>query len=305
MSSPITDQPDTKQENGHLSDHKGSDATADSQDASTTQHSAAHSATLNGTMPPSPTANKSNGTGQHHAEPSFLSKLLHILVPCISSTAHPIEHESQPPNPRPQQDKPTSKPVDNEKAAIAQEQKSGPSKSSSPADLLKPLVVDADPRPVTPPAVGDDAEVILPPTPTTHLLPPEETEGMTSGAVQPPGSKGDSPIHDKPHTTPPHEENEESEGSYTDEDLEEPEDDEDRLILDGGAGIPIGPVSWSCIFRPITQRNPFIRMVSPNLFFLLFPLSTQDASASCSTWMKLWFTVASRLVFFCPRETIN
>ncbi|KAJ3507394.1 hypothetical protein NLJ89_g6327 [Agrocybe chaxingu] len=83
----------------------------------------------------------------------------------------------------------------------------------------------------------------LPPTPTTQLLPAEETEGMTSGAVQPPGSKGDTPIHEKPHPSPTHtvgDENE-SEGSFTeDEDLDDQEE-EDRLILNGGAGIPIGP----------------------------------------------------------------
>jgi len=57
---------------------------------------------------------------------------------------------------------------------------------------------------------------------------------MTSGSVQAPGSTG------VPET--------ESEGSFTDDDdvgkdLEdqEAEDDEERLILQGGAGIPIGP----------------------------------------------------------------
>ncbi|KAF8161011.1 HAD-like domain-containing protein [Crassisporium funariophilum] len=69
---------------------------------------------------------------------------------------------------------------------------------------------------------------------------------MTSGAVQPPGSKGDSPTHEKPHASPAHThggDGEESEDtSYTEEEeLEDPEDEEERLIFNGGAGIPIGP----------------------------------------------------------------
>ncbi|KAF8813603.1 NIF-domain-containing protein [Phlegmacium glaucopus] len=67
---------------------------------------------------------------------------------------------------------------------------------------------------------------------------------MTSGAVQPPGSKGDSPTTEKSQPSPilANGDGDESEGtSYTEEDLDEQEDDEDRLILNGGAGIPTGP----------------------------------------------------------------
>jgi RNA polymerase II subunit A small phosphatase-like protein len=76
----------------------------------------------------------------------------------------------------------------------------------------------------------------VPPSPKPQLIPQEESEGMLSGSVQAPGSTG------VPET--------ESEGSFTDDDdvgkeLEdqEAEDDEERLIMQGGAGIPIGPVS--------------------------------------------------------------
>jgi len=62
---------------------------------------------------------------------------------------------------------------------------------------------------------------------------------MTSGAVQPPGSKGDSPVHEK---HPPVLDGDESEGTSYSEDLDEVEDDEERLISNGGAGIPLGPV---------------------------------------------------------------
>ncbi|KIM31419.1 hypothetical protein M408DRAFT_259128 [Serendipita vermifera MAFF 305830] len=81
------------------------------------------------------------------------------------------------------------------------------------------------------PAAGD--ELVVPPS-EPDLLPLAETEGVTSGAVQPPGSTGV--------------EGSDSEGSVVDEDRHRPleeEDDEERLILNGGNGIPIGPVSIS------------------------------------------------------------
>jgi len=76
---------------------------------------------------------------------------------------------------------------------------------------------------------------------------------MTSGAVQPPGSTGDGVAHDhsRAHT---HDSGDESEGtSYTededvDDHLDDAEDEEDRLIMNGGAGIPIGPVSVFLVF---------------------------------------------------------
>lgn len=90
---------------------------------------------------------------------------------------------------------------------------------------------------VAPPAVdtvtpqAEDADVIVPPSPTNQVLPGDETAGLTSGAVVPPGSTG-----------PQNDESDES--SMLDEDDErrpEEEDLEERLILNGGVGIPIGP----------------------------------------------------------------
>jgi RNA polymerase II subunit A small phosphatase-like protein len=110
-----------------------------------------------------------------------------------------------------------------------------------------------------------DVNIILPSTPTKALLPISETEGMNSGAVQLRVPPEWSRLHqglmwmrcttsegtvlraeDTPHTTA---------GSFTglDESHGESEveqvgpvgdDDEDTLILNGGAGIPIGPVSF-------------------------------------------------------------
>lgn len=78
-------------------------------------------------------------------------------------------------------------------------------------------------------------EVIVPPSPTHQLLPPSETAGVTSGAVQPPGSTG-------------REEEDESQAANSDDDGEPQdgaegtvpdEDEEDAIVLRGGLGIPI------------------------------------------------------------------
>jgi len=93
-----------------------------------------------------------------------------------------------------------------------------------------PLRIDPS-RPHTP--AGNDGDVIVPPTPATpHLLPDSETGGVTSGAVQAPGSTGNE-----------HDESEHS--TISDDEPSKPyteEDEEERLIMSGGNGIPIGPV---------------------------------------------------------------
>lgn len=156
-------------------------------------------------------------------KPSFFSKLFHILVPCISaSPAIEIElaHTSK------------SSLTQNEKPAIT------PPIISNPPPLLIPTI--ESPPPAEDTAV--ETPVILPPT---QILPDEETHGMTSGAVQPPGSvDGSTSVQKQTHPS----EEEESEGtSFTEDDDQdlhvEEEDEEDKLILNGGAGIPIGPVS--------------------------------------------------------------
>lgn len=90
-----------------------------------------------------------------------------------------------------------------------------------------------------------DSDVIIPPS--KQLLPESETEGVTSGAVQPPGSTGEEILHD--HTMHVHLSGNDTDDTGGDEEyqdannMEDIEDDEDRLIRQGGAGIPIGPVS--------------------------------------------------------------
>jgi len=162
--------------------------------------------------------------------PSFFSRIFHFLVPCISqqSTSHIVELDSTPISKSP----PLHEKLD-----------SKPTEDPLPLSTNLTLVTSSSSRPPTPPLSENVDDVV--PTPTT-LLPQDETAGMTSGAVQPPGSKGDSPTIEKSQPSPAltNGDGDESERtSYTEEDLEEQEDDEDRLILNGGAGIPTGPVS--------------------------------------------------------------
>ena len=181
--------------------------------------------------------------------PSLLSRILHILVPCISPqpTIHIVELDSQPISKTPLQEKLDSKPTVLTDEVVQQD--TAPLVPPTlPSDLTKlTLVTPSSSRPALP-LPSDNAEVV--PIPTAHVLPEDETAGMTSGAVQLPGSKGDSPTVEKPHPSSalPVGDGDDSEGtSYTEEDIDErDDDDEDRLIFNGGAGIPIGPVSSPC-----------------------------------------------------------
>lgn len=180
--------------------------------------------------------------------PSLLSRILHILVPCISPqpTTHIVELDSQPILKSPLQEKLDSKPTVLTDEVVQQD--TAPLiPPTLPSDLTKlTLVTPSSSHPAIP-LPSDNAEEVVP-IPTAHVLPEDETAGMTSGAVQLPGSKGDSPTIEKPHPSSalPVGDGDDSEGtSYTEEEDIDPDDDEDRLILNGGAGIPTGPVSFS------------------------------------------------------------
>ncbi|KIY74304.1 NIF-domain-containing protein [Cylindrobasidium torrendii FP15055 ss-10] len=85
-------------------------------------------------------------------------------------------------------------------------------------------------------------DLVVPPSRPTNTLPPEVTsvDGVTSGAVQPPGSTGE------PIARIPTRESDDSEAtSYMEDDSEDlqvvdEQAEEERLIRNGGAGIPIG-----------------------------------------------------------------
>lgn len=112
-------------------------------------------------------------------------------------------------------------------------------------------------------ALAGDTDIVVPPTSAPELLPLADTEGVTSGAVQPPGSTGL--------------EGEDSESSIVDEERQrtmEEDDDEERLIMNGGNGIPIGPVCW-----PHTQQLAL---------FLIDPAGWEASSStpSCGSCAK-------------------
>lgn len=191
------------------------------------------------------------------SKPSIFSKFFRMLVPCIGpSRSHPIDVDdvddasamSEPSitlrekqatkDSEPKEEHPRTPPTSDAHTTTA----------SAPAVLVIP-----------PPSIHTD--VILPPTPTKQLLPLAETEGLTSGAVQPPGSTGEPVGHDHSRTHTLRDSGDESEGtSFTEEEdethaMDEADDEEDRLIMNGGAGIPIGPVSRFASYRCLVLIN--------------------------------------------------
>ncbi|KAF9241564.1 NIF-domain-containing protein [Melanogaster broomeanus] len=215
---------------------------------------------------PSKEENKSSGSQRSPKKESFITKLVRKLVPCVAPNdrAHDIDLDDAT---RAITDgssvtpKPTEPAAPSEKPRAEGEGKEKEREKAAPA----PISVPKDSSQVAP---ARDAEVVIPPSPTHVLLPPSETEGVTSGAVQPPGSSIFSP-HPVSHTDlshatsggsqphagdTSHSTTTDSEASFTDEEGQgegeeaeveegEPmeEDDEDALIMNGGAGIPTGP----------------------------------------------------------------
>ncbi|KAG9039734.1 hypothetical protein FRB95_007161 [Tulasnella sp. JGI-2019a] len=110
---------------------------------------------------------------------------------------------------------------------------------TKPTPLLTAPVVEQD----------GDAMIVIPPSPHSHLLPREETEGVTSGAVQPPGGTGaDVSITDENEGDVA--DNEGGQGLNPDLDVDDEDDEELRLIEAGGTGIPIGPDGQPCPLLP-------------------------------------------------------
>ncbi|KAG6842110.1 hypothetical protein C0991_002764 [Blastosporella zonata] len=204
-----------------------------------------------------------NGHGVHtrQQKQSFLSKLFRVLIPCVSSSSstHPIEDndfvslsgsKEKQPSASSEHVVSTSTPSTTEVAKVT-------TPLAVPVTAESSTLTPVEPASSVPDDLSPDAEVPIQPTPPSppHLLPFEETEGVTSGAVQPPGSTGGSPkLEAKRHSgeyAPPsnasvdHEEDSEGTSFTEDEDidgLDDVEDDEERLIMNGGAGIPVGPV---------------------------------------------------------------
>ncbi|CUA66851.1 hypothetical protein RSOLAG22IIIB_00300 [Rhizoctonia solani] len=199
-----------------------------------------------------PAAGTARASAQKQTKPKkkkqhgFWASLKAALIPCAApSAAHPIEDDLVPaepaPAPAPSEREKEKAPAVSEKTPVpsSEPQTVEPANSSKTSTTIapepkstKPSVAPLVPVPVPPPAPAEPAEVV-PPSPKPQLIPHEESEGMTSGAVQAPGSTGAETDGETSFT--------DDEGG--DKELEDPEaeDDEERLILAGGAGIPIGP----------------------------------------------------------------
>lgn len=190
------------------------------------------------------------------SKPSFFLRLARKLVPCTStSRTHTLDVDDKASGTSELEssivlkEKHGFKDIEKEsgpshlsKATIDSSPAPTPTDTSSSLPLApsNPVAIISLPSPV-------DSEVIIPPS--KQLLPESETEGVTSGAVQAPGSTGDEILHD--HTMHGHLSGNETDdtGATGDEEyqdannMEDIEDEEDRLIRQGGAGIPIGLVS--------------------------------------------------------------
>ncbi|KAF9519235.1 hypothetical protein BS47DRAFT_1337463 [Hydnum rufescens UP504] len=160
------------------------------------------------------------------------------LVPCISSRDPSVDLDDS----RPVRD---SLSTDSANAKVHTELKPTSQKDSVPQVVIneKPVSPTTAPSPPISPLNTDlpppppITEVVVPPSPKTHLLPPSETAGVTSGAVQAPGSTGREEEDDSQLASSDDEDGDHNgtsgEGTVPDE------DEEDRLILQGGIGIPI------------------------------------------------------------------
>lgn len=198
---------------------------------------------------------------------SFISKLVRKLVPCVAPNerAHVVEIDNIDTQGLTPPSRPSEPLVMNEKLQVTPDE---PKDKDTETALHAPSLPPQDSSIV---AAAHDMD-IHPPTPPKADLPPSETSGINSGSPQPPAPSADifspTPVsHSEPsHSTQgntsvhlgdvTHSTATESEGGFTDDeahaDGDEVEvdegdpmegDDEDALIMNGGAGIPIGPVS--------------------------------------------------------------
>lgn len=174
-----------------------------------------------------------------------------------------------------------------------------PSISIPPIPLVVTTAVHTPHTPTAPTDAEETDTVIVPPTPSriSHTLPLEETQGLTAGAVVPPGATADD-YHQNAVVGA-----DDSEGtSFTDDEFHDaPEEDmeaeEARLIANGGSGIPSGPVSCAPLVEPPRQKIdlPPFRMESQNLCFHQWRIATRGESAWSLTWMRLYCIRVSRL----------
>ncbi|KAJ7703263.1 HAD-like domain-containing protein [Mycena rosella] len=193
---------------------------------SSTSQAAVSSSTSHSIGKPSPQRPRS--------KPTFLTRVVYRLVPCVGPDSNAMAQDM---------DEVLSGPQMAERRQSEAGPQTATSEASASSNLDGAALLAAPPTiNIERPPSRADSEIIVQPPPSAHLLPEDETDGLTSGAVQPPGSTGE--LIARTHTR---DSSEDSDGtSFTDDEgddrraLDE-QAQEERLIRNGGSGIPIGP----------------------------------------------------------------
>ncbi|KAF9071150.1 HAD-like domain-containing protein [Rhodocollybia butyracea] len=164
---------------------------------------------------------------------SFLSRVVFKVVPCVGSgepVTPTLSNEQQPPS-----------------IVVIDEMTEVKAPNVKPADdnLASQSMLPPPSSPSNSP-LSTDSEIIVVPPPSTQLLPEDEGD-VTSSAVQPPGSTGEPLVRkitrdsdsdsDGTHFT------DDQEGTELHQTFLDEQAEEERLIRNGGSGIPIGPAS--------------------------------------------------------------
>ena len=309
VASEPTDDPDREKEKdkGSLSTTlTGTHQTRVSRKGAQTASEGAHSSTAVEQPPPSKSAEKhKTQKPPSSSRVSFISRLFRALVPCIGPSRllnEAANEATSDPNSSAAalREKPSARDVEKDSSLrpVQETPVSNESVSEQPhpnaelAPSSSGLIADPGPSPlhITPPtaATSDkDLDIIVPPTPT-KIIPESETGGVTSSAVVPPGSTAGEVAQLR--ALHAHESSgDESDGtSFTEDEevedvpgIDEAEDDEDRLILSGGAGIPIGPVSALILLSTgLLDLTYPTRTEFHDLSYPQSPLNMRDANAS-------------------------
>ena len=267
-----TDDPDREKEKdkGSLSTTlTGTHQTRVSRKGAQTASEGAHSSTA--VEQPSPSKSAAKHKTQippSSSRVSFISRLFRALVPCIGPSRllnEAVNEATSDPNSSATALREKSSARDAEKDSSLRPVQETPVSNESVLEQPHPnvelapsssgLIPDPGPSPlhITTPSAATtdkDLDIIVPPTPT-KVIPESETGGVTSSAVVPPGSTAEEVAQLRALHAHESSSGDESDGtSFTEDEevedvpgIDEAEDDEDRLILSGGAGIPIGPVS--------------------------------------------------------------
>ncbi|KAK7692450.1 hypothetical protein QCA50_004075 [Cerrena zonata] len=238
--------------------HQSTQRKAETSDAAHTA-SSTHEETRR-SKSPSKSKKKKAAKNKNNKKASVFSRLFHVFVPCVGPS--PRYHDEsldndKPAQPAPEESAPATTSQEKEKSSEKRTDETAPSqpngKEQHEVEAQNSEDSESLPAPLQPIQIPEqtDPAVVVPPTPTRSVLPQDETEGVTSGAVVPPGSTGTpTETHHHEHRTHTQDSENESDGStsFTEEEdlddgspLDDIEDDEERLILQGGAGIPIGP----------------------------------------------------------------